>query len=39
VTDAPVLRQPVFAATHLRHRITPLHRKLHRIVQRRLSGR
>ena len=22
VTDAPVLRQPVFAATHLRHRIT-----------------
>jgi DNA-binding transcriptional LysR family regulator len=39
VTDAPVLRQPVYAATHLRHRVTPLHRKLHRIVQRRLSGR
>jgi DNA-binding transcriptional LysR family regulator len=39
VTDAPVLRQPVFAAMHLRHRITPLHRRLLRIVQRRLSGR
>ncbi|WGV16629.1 LysR family transcriptional regulator [Fuscovulum ytuae] len=39
VADAPVLRQPVYAATHLRHRITPLHRKLHRIVQRRLTGR
>ena len=39
VADAPVLRQPVYAATHLRHRITPLHRKLHRILQRRLTGR
>lgn len=39
VVDAPVLRQPVFAATHLRHRITPLHRHLLRIVHRRLGGR
>ena len=39
VGDAPVLRQPVFAAMHLRHRISPLHRRLQRIVQRRLSGR
>ena len=39
VTDAPVLRQPVFAAMHLRHRIAPIHRRLTRIVQRRLAGR
>ncbi|MES2844618.1 MAG: LysR family transcriptional regulator [Pseudomonadota bacterium] len=39
VDDAPVLRQPVYAATHLRHRIAPLHRRLLRIVQRRLAGR
>ena len=39
VADAPVLRQPVYAAVHLRHRVTPLHRRLHRIVQRRLSAR
>jgi DNA-binding transcriptional LysR family regulator len=37
VQDAPVLRQPVYCATHLRHRITPLHRRLRRIVYRRLS--
>lgn len=37
VVDAPALRQPVYAATHLRHRITPLHRRLLRIVQRRLA--
>lgn len=28
VADAPVLRQPVFAALHIRHRIAPLHRRL-----------
>lgn len=38
VTDAPVLRQPVYAAMHLRHRISVLHRKLTRIVSRRLGG-
>ena len=39
VSDAPVLRQPTFAAMHLRHRLNPLHRKLLRIVQRRLAGK
>lgn len=39
VSDAPVLRQPVYAAMHLRHRITPLHRRLTRIIRRRLAGR
>lgn len=39
VADAPVLRQPVYAAMHLRHRITPLHRHLLRVVTRRLSGK
>lgn len=39
VEDAPVLRQPVYAAMHLRHRIAPIHRRLTRIVQRRLAGR
>ena len=39
VDDAPVLRQPVYAATHLRNRIAPLHRRLLRIVSRRLSGK
>ncbi len=38
VEDAPVLRQPVYAAMHLRHRITPLHRQLRRIVARRLKA-
>ncbi len=38
VTDAPVLRQPVYAAMHIRHRITPLHRKLTRIVSRHLGS-
>lgn len=38
VEDAPVLRQPVYAAIHLRHRISPLHRRLTRIVRRRLAG-
>lgn len=39
IADAPVLRQPVYAATHLRHRISAPHRRLLRIVQRRLGGR
>lgn len=39
VTDAPVLRQPVYAAVHLRHRIAPIHRRLVRIVERKLGGR
>ena len=38
VADAPVLRQPVYAAMHLRHRITPLHRRLTRILRRRMAG-
>lgn len=37
VGDAPVLRQPVYAAMHLRNRTAPVHRKLLRIVQRRLA--
>lgn len=32
VTDAPLLRQPVYAAMHHRHRITPFHRKLARSI-------
>ncbi len=36
VEDAPVLRQPVYAAMHLRHRTTPMHRQMRRIVHRRL---
>jgi DNA-binding transcriptional LysR family regulator len=39
VVDAPVLRQPVFAAMHIRHRIAPVHRRLRRVVFRRLRGR
>jgi DNA-binding transcriptional LysR family regulator len=39
VADAPALRQPVYAAIHLRDRITPLHRKLTRIVAREIAGR
>lgn len=39
VSDAPLLRQPTFAAMHLRHRLNPLHRKLLRIVQRRLASK
>lgn len=34
VGDAPVLRQPVYAALHIRHRIAPLHRKLTQLVSR-----
>lgn len=39
VSDAPVLRQPVYAAMHIRHRIAPLHRRLRRVVFRRLAGK
>lgn len=39
VTDVPALPQPVFAATHLRHRIAPLQRRLMTIVQRQLAAR
>ncbi len=38
VEGAPVLTQPVFAATHLRHRTSPLHRALLRVVQRAFAG-
>jgi DNA-binding transcriptional LysR family regulator len=34
VADAPSLRQPVFAAIHIRHRTLPLHRKLTQLVAR-----
>ncbi|MFM7445673.1 MAG: LysR substrate-binding domain-containing protein, partial [Tabrizicola sp.] len=34
VTDAPDLRQPVFAAIHIRHRTLPLHRRLTQLVAR-----
>jgi hypothetical protein len=34
VEDAPDLRQPVFAAIHIRHRTLPLHRKLIQLVAR-----
>jgi DNA-binding transcriptional LysR family regulator len=39
VGDAPALRQPVYAAMHIRHRITPFHRRLTRIVGREIVGR
>lgn len=32
VEDSPDLRQPVFAAIHIRHRTLPLHRKLTQLV-------
>jgi DNA-binding transcriptional LysR family regulator len=34
VEDAPLLRQPVFAALHIRHRTQSLHRKLTQLVTR-----
>lgn len=37
VQDAPVIGQPVHAATHLRHRTQPMHRALLRIMQRQFS--
>jgi len=36
VEDAPVLRQPVYVAMHLRHRTSPMHRQTCRLVHRRL---
>ena len=39
VRDAPVIRQPVYAAMHLRDRTSGLHRQLVRLVQARLAGR
>ncbi|MEZ5797509.1 MAG: LysR family transcriptional regulator [Paracoccaceae bacterium] len=38
VPDAPVLRQPVYAALHLRNRTAALHRRLSRLVARQLGG-
>jgi DNA-binding transcriptional LysR family regulator len=38
VTDAPVIRQPVYAAMHLRDRTSSLHRQLLRTVRRRFEG-
>ena len=37
VADAPVIGQPVHAATHLRHRTQPMHRTLLRIMQRQFT--
>lgn len=37
VADAPAIGQPVHAATHLRHRTTPMHRALLRIMQRQFA--
>jgi DNA-binding transcriptional LysR family regulator len=37
VADAPVIGQPVHAATHLRHRTAPMHRALLRIMQRQFA--
>ena len=37
VADAPVIGQPVHAATHLRHRTQPMHRTLLKIMQRQFS--
>jgi LysR family transcriptional regulator, flagellar master operon regulator len=38
VGDAPIIRQPVFAAMHLRDRTSSLHRQLLRTVRRRFEG-
>ena len=37
VADAPVITQPVLAATHLRHRTSALHRNLIRVVRESLA--
>ena len=37
ITDAAPIGQPVHAATHLRHRTTPMHRALLRIMQRQFA--
>lgn len=39
VADVSTLTQPVFAATHLRHRTSPMHRRLLQIVGRQLARR
>jgi LysR family transcriptional regulator, flagellar master operon regulator len=39
VTDAPIIRQPVHAATHLRNRTSKLHRQLLRVVQQTFAAR
>jgi DNA-binding transcriptional LysR family regulator len=39
VTDVAPITQPVFAATHLRHRTSALHRRLLKIVERQLNRR
>jgi LysR family transcriptional regulator, flagellar master operon regulator len=38
VADAPDLRQPVFAAMHIRHRTQALHRRLSQLVARHFAG-
>ncbi len=38
VADAPALRQPVFAAIHIRHRTMALHRKLTQLVARHFAN-
>lgn len=37
VDDAPVLRQPVYAAMHLKNRTAALHRRLSRLIARQLT--
>ena len=39
VPDVPPIRQPVYAATHLRHRTSALHRRLLKIVDRQFNRR
>ena len=39
VADVPIINQPVYAATHLRHRTSALHRRLLGIVQRHFMRR
>ncbi|MES2664812.1 MAG: LysR family transcriptional regulator [Pseudomonadota bacterium] len=39
VADVPDIGQPIYAAMHLRHRISKTHRRLVRLVGRRFSGR
>ena len=37
VADAPQMTQPIFAAMHLRWRISKMHKRMTRIVQRRFN--
>lgn len=37
VTDAPQMAQPIYAAMHLRRRISKMHKRMTRIVQRRFN--